>query len=67
MHVNIGTSHIKKSDCERLLGIDVDCELGFENHINQICSKARAKIKALARAAPSLNKGKRKLLMNTHF
>ena len=60
VHVNyIGTSQIKNGDCERLLGIDIDCKLSFENHINQICSKARAKIKALAR-----NKRKRKLLMN---
>ena len=63
VHVNIGTSQIKNSDCERLLGIDIDCKLSFENHINQICSKARAKLKALARIAPILNKRKRKLLM----
>ena len=49
VHVNIGTSLIKKSDCEKLLGIDIDCKLSFENHSNQICSKARAKIKAIAR------------------
>ena len=56
----IGTSKIKNSDCERLLGIDIDSKLSFENHIKQICSKARVKIKALARIAPFLNK-KRKL------
>ena len=67
MHVNIGTSQIKNRDCERLLGIDIDCKLSFENHINQICSKARAKIKALARISPFLDKRKRKLLMNAFF
>ena len=67
VHVNIGTSQIKNSDCERLLGIDIDCKLSFENHINQICSKASAKIKALARIAPFLNKRKRKLLINVVF
>ena len=41
VHVNIGTSQIINSDCERLLGIDIDFRLSFENHINQICSKAR--------------------------
>ena len=45
MHVDIQTSQIKNSNCERLLGIDIDCKLSFEIHINQICSKARAKIK----------------------
>ena len=67
VHVNIGTSQIKSSDCERLLGTDIDCKLSFENHINQICSKARAKIKALARITSFLNKRKRKQLMNAFF
>ena len=67
VHVNIGSSHIKNSKCERLLGIDIDFKLGFENHINQIRSKARAKIKSLGRIVPSLNKRKRKLLMNAFF
>ena len=32
--VNVGTSQIKNSDCERLLGFDIDCKLSFENRIN---------------------------------
>ena len=67
VHVIIGTSLIKNSDCERLLGIDIDRKLKFENHINQIRSKARAQIKVLARIVPFLNKRKRKLLMNAFF
>ena len=47
-NVNIGASQIKCSNWERLLGIDIDCELSFQNNINQICSKGSAKIKALA-------------------
>ena len=38
VHVNMGTSQIKSSDCKRLLGIDIDCKLSFENRINLICS-----------------------------
>ena len=64
VHVNIGTSEIKDSNCKRVLGTDVDCKLSFQNHINQTCSKAMAKIKALARIAPFLNERKRKLLIN---
>ena len=67
VHVNIGKSQIKNGSCERLLGTDIDCKLSFENHVNQICTKARAKIKALARIALFLKKGKRKLLMNSFF
>ena len=65
VRVNISTSQIKNCDCEQLLGIDVDCKLSFQNYINQVCSKAMAKIKALlARIAHFLYKRKRKLLMN---
>ena len=64
VHVNISTSQIKNCDFKRLLGIGVDCKLSFENYINQVCSKAKAKIKALARIAHFLYKRKRKLLMN---
>ena len=55
------------SDKNVLVNIDIDCKLSFENHINQTCSKARAKIKILARTAPFLNKRKRKLLKNAIF
>ena len=55
VHVNVGTLQIKNSDCERLLEIDGDCKLSFENHIKKICRKARAKIKTLARIALFLN------------
>ena len=48
-NVNIGASQIKCNNWERLLGIDIDCELCFQNNINQIYSKASAKIKALAK------------------
>ena len=49
LHVNMRTSQIKNSDFERLLGINIDCKLSFESHINQICSKARAQIKTLGK------------------
>ena len=39
MNVNIGTWQIKNNGSERLLGIDIDCKLNSENHINQICTK----------------------------
>ena len=42
-NVNIGASQIKCSNCERLLGIDIDCELSFQNNIHQIRSKASCK------------------------
>ena len=67
VHVNIGTSRIKNSGSERLLGIDIDCQLSFQKHTNQISSKARAKVKVLVRIAPFLSKRKRKLIINAFF
>ena len=63
----IDTSHIKISSCERVLGSDIECKLSFETHINQTCTKARAKIKVLAKVAPFLNKQNRKLLVYAFF
>ena len=67
VHVNVGTSQIKNSDYERLLGTDIDCKLSFKDHTDQICSKTRAKTKVLARIAPFLNKRKKTLLINVFF
>ena len=40
---------IKSSQSEKLLGITIDNDLKFEDHINNICRKASAKISALSR------------------
>ena len=41
-------------------GITIDSKLSFAKHIQQICSRASAKLKVLARIAPFINitKGK---------
>ena len=67
LHVNIGTSQTENSECEKLLGINIDSKLSFEKHLNIICGKARAKINALGRVAPFMNAKKRRLIMNAFF
>ena len=49
--VNIGTTRITNSACEKLLGIKVDSSLNFEDHIGSICEKAGAKLNALTSIA----------------
>ena len=39
---------IRKSECEKLLGVKFNTKLTFENHITNICGKARRKIYDLA-------------------
>ena len=49
--VNIGTTQITNSKCEKLLGIKIDSNLNFEDHIESICKQAGAKLNALTRIA----------------
>ena len=47
MCVNIDITQITKSNCEKLLGIKIDSNLYFEDHIESICKKTAAKLNAL--------------------
>ena len=47
-----------------LLGITIDSNLTFENHINNICKKVSQKLNALARVARYMNTQKRRKIMN---
>ena len=65
--VNINGQLIENSNCEKLLGVDIDSNLKFKSHVKSICGKARAKLSALTRIAPFLGVEKRKLIMNAFF
>ena len=47
--LNANTFKIKKSDCEKLLGIKFDSKLRFDQHITGLCRRTSRKIHALAR------------------
>ena len=64
MQANIGTARIYNSKCEKLLGINVDYKLSFDDHIGNIYKKADAKLNALARVAQYMNTEK---IMNVFF
>ena len=65
--VNIGTTQITNSKCKKLLGIKIDSNLNFEDHIESICKKDKAKLNALTRIASHMPSQKRKVLMNAFF
>ena len=44
--VNIGTTQITNSKCENLLGIKIDSNINFEDHIGSICRKALKALKS---------------------
>ena len=54
-HANVDGSTIKSSQKEILLGINLNSELKFEDHVNFICKKASQKPYALAQIAPLLD------------
>ena len=55
IHANVDGSMIKSSHKEILLGINLDSELKFEDHVNFMCKKASQKLYALAQIAPLMD------------
>ena len=66
-HVNIGTTQIENSKCQKLLDINIDSKLMFGDHINRICKKASAQLNALGRTSYYMDPLKRRLLVNAFF
>ena len=63
--VSIDGIQITSSTAETLLGITIDSELNFENHLSAICNKVSRKINALGRIANSMSLEKRRIVMKT--
>ena len=63
--VNINDFQITNSIEEKLLGINFDRELSFENNISSLCKKASQKLHALTRIVNYMNLSKRKAPMKT--
>ena len=51
MMVTIGDASLKTSTKKTLLGILIDSELSFDQHVSSICSKANKKFHSLGRTA----------------
>ena len=56
---------IDSSKTEVLLGITIDHELKFNDHVNRLCKKAILKLNTLARIAPSMNVSKKRIIMKS--
>ena len=56
---------ITSSTAETLLGITIDSEINFENHLPAICNKVRRMIKALGRIANYMTSEKCRIVMKT--
>ena len=62
---NIDGNVIESEGNQVLLGITIDSNLPFNKHMNNLCKKASAKVKALARISSYLNLPKRRIIMKS--
>ena len=60
---NIEEFVISNSNKEKLLGINIDTKLSFENHVSSLCKKVSQKLHALARIINYMDLSKCKCLM----
>ena len=63
--ININESVIKSSNSEKLLGITIDSDFTFEEHINTLCRKATQKLHTLSRVSQYLSQHKKRTLFKT--
>ena len=62
--IQVGEQIIWESRKEKLLGVIVDRDLTFKEHIENLCNKAGAKVTALARLVKIVSREKKKILMS---
>ena len=65
--INVHDNIIGKSIYEKLLGVNVDYKLKFNEHLDSILKKAGRKVNVLSRILPYMNFEKRRILMNSLF
>ena len=65
--MKIYSIEVENSHCEKLLGVKVDNDLKFKEHLEGIIKKASKKVNVLSRITPYMNITKGKLLMNSFF
>ena len=69
--IRVGEQVIWESQHEKLLGLELDKELKFHEHVKHICKKASAKVTALARLIKVVPMQKKRVLfysfVKSHF
>ena len=61
--IRIGNADVVNSSEEKLLGVQIDSRLSFDNHVSKLCQKASNKLYALARISPYMDQSKLRALM----
>ena len=63
--IKVQNFNIEASSQEELLGVLIDSNITFKNHILRLCANANRKLHALTRIAGFMNLQKRRILMKT--
>ena len=63
--VKLGNEEITNDQSVELLGVKIDKNLNFSEHVTKLCKKGSQKLHALARISKHLSKDKLKTLMKT--
>ena len=63
--VTLGNQIIHTTDLVELLGIKIDKNLNFSEHVSELCKKGNQKLHALARISRYLSEHKLKIIMKT--
>ena len=65
LQIKIGNETVSNSKYEKLLGIKIDHELNFNEHVSSLCKKTTQKLTALSRIASCMSFGQRRLILNS--
>ena len=65
LNLNVSDTHIKCEDVVRLLGVNIDNQLNFDQHINNLCRKAGQQLNALKRLSPFLSRLNKLIIVHT--
>ena len=63
--IKIGNETISNSKYEKLLGVKIDHELNFNDHVLSLCKKASQKLNAFSRIASCMTFDQRRLILNS--
>ena len=59
--VTLGNETIEKRSSVELLGVNIDTNLNFDEHVTNLCKKANQKLHALARISKYFTENKLKI------
>ena len=67
MWAQIGKAKIWESKTQKLLGVEIERTLNFDEHVKSLCKKAGRKLSVLSRLSSYMTVKQKKILMKSFF